>query len=165
MKRSSVVVLAMLVAACASYSGRGLVPGVAGIDEVIRVMGEPPMRWREADGTSLLAYPRGPMGTSTYMVLIGTDGKLQRIEDVMKHQAFVRIQAGMSKDQVLHVLGPPVPAWSEYFKARDELVWEWRYCDDWNSLARFDVLFDGSKEVVRSTMSIREDCDTVACLC
>ena len=165
MKRSWVVALAVLAAGCASYSGRGLVPGEAGIAEVMRVMGEPRMQWLDPDGTQLLAYPRGPMGAHAYMVQIGADGKLRRIEDVMKPQAMARIQAGMSKDQVLRALGPPEPAWTAYFQARNELVWEWRYCDDWNNLARFDVLFDASREVVRSTMSRREDCDVVACLC
>jgi hypothetical protein len=38
----------------------------------------------------------------------------------------------------------------------DELVWECRYCDEWNKRARFDVLFDGSKEVVRSAPRLTE---------
>lgn len=58
-----------------------------------------------------------------------------------------------------------MPAWTVYFKARDELVWEWRYCDAWNRLARFDVLFDATKEVVRSTLSIREECGRDSCWC
>jgi hypothetical protein len=156
MKNSLTIALPLLLAACASYDGRGLIAVESGIDDVVRVMGEPRMQWGEADGTLRLAYPRGPMGVQTYMVLIGRDGRLRRIENVMDAQVFRRIEAGMSKDQVLRALGPPEPTWTVYFKARDELVWEWRYCDEWNRLARFDVLFDGSKEVVRSTMSLRE---------
>lgn len=165
MKKSLAIALALLLAACASYSGRGLIAGEAGVDDVIRVMGEPRMQWTEADGTRRLAYPRGPMGVHTYMVLIGPDAKLQSIENVMAPHAFMHIEGGMSKDQVLRVLGPPVPSWTSYFKARDELVWEWPYCDDWNKLARFDVLFDGTKEVVRSTMTIRETCGKGDCSC
>ena len=66
------------------------------------------------------------------------------------------VRAGMSKEDVLRALGPSDTRLTVYFKARDELVWEWRYCDEWNEAARFDVLFDGSKEVVRSTMSRTE---------
>lgn len=152
------IALALLLAACAGYSGSGLIAGKAGGDDVIRVMGEPRMQWSEPDGTRRLAYPRGPMGVHSYMVLIGADGKLQRIENVMDPRVFRRIEAGMDKDQVLRVLGPAEPSWTVYFKARDELVWEWRYCDEWNKLARFDVLFDGTREVVRSTMTHREHC-------
>ena len=46
---------------------------------------------------------------------------------------------------MLCILGPSEPSWTACFKTRDEVVWEWRYCDEWNEAARFDVLFDGSK--------------------
>jgi len=157
MKLFLIAALSLFLAACASYSGRGLVTGQAGVDDVFRVMGEPKMQWTDADGARRFAYPRGPMGVHTYMVKIGADGKLRDIENVMTPQAFMRIEAGMTKDQVLRVLGPSEPSWTMYFKARDELVWEWRYCDEWNYSARFEVLFDGTKEVVRSTMTLRED--------
>ena len=157
MKMSLIGALPVLLAACAGYSGNGLIAGRSGADEVIAVMGVPRLEWTDASGARRLAYPRGPMGVHTFMALIGPDGKLQRIENVMTPQAFSGVQAGMSKDQVLRALGPPEPSWTVYFKARDELVWEWRYCDPWGRLARFDVLFDGSREIVRSTMTRTED--------
>ena len=111
------------------------------------------MRWQEPDGSQQLAYPRG---IHTFMVQIGADGRMQRIENVMGIKTFARISSGMTKNQVLRILGPSLPSGTAYFKARDELVWEWRYCDEWNEAARFDVLFDGSKETVRSTLSLTE---------
>jgi hypothetical protein len=88
----------------------------------------------------------------------------------MSMKTFVRIPPGMSKNQVLRILVPSDSSRTAYFKARDELVWEWPYCDDWNETARFEVLFDGSKEAVRSTMSLtdyqRGLCDTEGgCIC
>lgn len=160
MKKLLFIALGLLQAACAGYSGRGLVVGASGMDDVMRIMGEPRMQWTAADGARRLAYPRGPMGVHTYMLLIGADGKLQRIENAMEPKTFRRIEPGMHQDQVLRLLGPAEPSWNAYFKARDELVWEWRYCDEWNKLARFDVLFDATKEVVRSTMTLREQCGT-----
>jgi hypothetical protein len=158
MKLPTPVVLSMLLlSGCAGYGGSGLIPGQAGVDDVVGTMGQPPMQWSDADGSRRLAYPRGPMGVHTYMVQLGADGKLLRIDNVLAPEFFAQITPGMGKDQVLRVLGPPQPAWTVYFAARDELVWEWRYCDDWNRLARFDVLFDGSKELVRTTMSLREE--------
>jgi hypothetical protein len=147
------ILSAFLLVACASYSGTGLKPGEARFEDVLRVMGNPAMRWQDSDGSQQLAYPRG---IHTFMVQIGSDGKMQRIENVMDMKTFARIRPDMTKSQVLRMLGPSVPSGSAYFKARDELVWEWRYCDEWNEPARFDVLFDGSKEVVRSTMSLTE---------
>ena len=114
------------------------------------------MRWQNPDGSIQLAYPRGPMGFHTFMVFIGTDGKLKRIQNVLDSETFSRIQAGMPKDQVLRILGPSEPSRTIYFKARDELVWEWRYCNILRQASRFNVLFDGSKGTVRSTMSLTE---------
>lgn len=150
------ILLSLSLGACASYSGSLLQPGVARRDDVTRVMGQPALRWQENDGSERLAYPRGPSGFHTFMVHIGADGKMRSIENVLDEKNFALIRPGMTKPQVLRVLGPSIAARSVYFKARDELVWEWRYCDAWNEPARFDVLFDGSKETVRSSLSLTE---------
>ncbi len=147
------ILTTLLLTACAAYSGSGLRPGEARLEDVLRVMGEPAMRWQEPDGSQQLAYPRG---IHTFMVQIRPDGKMQGIENVMRMKTFVRIRPDMTKSEVLRILGPSLPSGTAYFKARDELVWEWRYCDDWNEKARFDVKFDGSKELVRSTQSLTE---------
>jgi hypothetical protein len=153
MKLFTTILLALLLAACASYSGMGLKPGESRLEDVLRVMGNPAMQWQNPDGSRQLAYPRG---IHTFMVHTGPDGKMQNIENVMNMKTFVHIRPGMTKSQVLHILGPSEPSGTVFFKARDELVWEWRYCDEWNEPARFDVLIDGSKEVVRSTLSRTE---------
>lgn len=147
---------ALVLAGCAAPGSGGLRPGEAGLAEVRAVFGPPTMEWTEADGSRQLAYPRGPMGVHTYMVRLGPDGKLRSVENVMDWRAFARVEAGMSQAEVLRLLGPSVPAWTVYFSMRDELAWEWRYCDDWGQLARFDVLFDNTRKTVRSTMSLRE---------
>ena len=171
MKYLMAMLAALLLGSCASYSGRGLQPDLARLEDVLRVMGQPAMRWQDSDGSLQLAYPRGPMGVHTFMVHIGADGKMQSIENVLDPNTFARIRPDMTKRQVLRILGPSQAAWSVYFKARDELVWEWRYCNEWNGPARFDVLFDGSKETVRSSMSLTESqmglCggDDGGCLC
>lgn len=143
--------LALLLSACAGYSGYGLKTGVATRVDVTAAMGTPAMTWRDADGIEQLAYPRGPEGPHTFMVFMAADGRLQRIEQVLKMTYFARLQPGRSdKESVLRLLGPPVPQWTEYYPARDELVWEWQFCDSWNQLARFDVLFDAATGVVRT---------------
>lgn len=145
-----------LLSACASYDGRGLRPGVAGVDDVERLMGPPALRWRAADGSQRLAYPRGPSGFHTFMAHIAADGRLLRIENVLDSKGFAAIHAGMREDDVLRALGPSDPAATAYFAARDERVWGWRYCDDWNEAAVFYVLFDATAGTVRSTLSLSE---------
>lgn len=145
--------LAALLAGCASYNGRGLRPGIDDGNAVRALMGEPAQQWSAADGSRHLAYPRGPEGTHTYMVELAPDGRLKSIENVLDTRHFALIAAGMEMDEVQRLIGPPQPSWTVYFEARDELVWEWLYCDDLGLQARFDVLFDGSSRRVRSTLS------------
>lgn len=142
----------LLVAACAAYDGRGLQPGVANIDDVVRKMGEPAMRWRDADGSQQLAFPRGPSGVHTYMAFFAPDGRLSRFHNVLQMRYFAQIVPDRhDQAAILRLLGPPNPAWTAYFAARDELAWEWRFCDDWSRMARFGVLFDGTSGLVRTT--------------
>ena len=152
MRLCTTLLATMLLAACASYSGSGLKPGEARLDDVQGLMGPPAMRWQEPDGSVQLAYPRGPLGYHTFMVKLGPDGRLQSIANVLEEKSFARIRARMTKDEVLRVLGPPDYSRSVYFKARDELVWDWRYCQVFGNTARFLVLFDGASGTVRSSM-------------
>ncbi|MCM8594150.1 hypothetical protein [Accumulibacter sp.] len=147
-----VAVCCIVLAGCASYSGWGLKPGQASLTEVVATMGNPAMSWRDPDGGEQLAYPRGPAGTQTFMVFIAPDGRLQRIEAVLDIEHFALIGPGKAdRAAVLRLIGPPVPQWTSYFPTRNELVWEWQFCDSWNQLARFDVLFDATTGIVRTS--------------
>lgn len=155
MTRILALLLPLLLASCAAYDGRSLRAGVDTVDDVIRVMGPPAMQWTDPDGTRQLAYPRGPEAVHTYMAHIDAGGKLARIENVLDPVVFARIQPGMSPEAVQRMLGPTEPVTGiTYFPARDELVWEWRYCDSWSAMERFYVLFDNTARTVRSTMSL-----------
>jgi hypothetical protein len=156
MKKILVILISAVLTACAGYSGANLKPGVGTEAEVLQAMGVSAMTWELSGGGRQLAYPRGPAGFQTYMAFIDKAGKLERIENVMTMASFAKVQAGMTQAQVLQLLGPSQPQWTAYFKARDELVWEWRYCDSWNEAARFDVLFDGTTKIVRSTQTWTE---------
>ena len=150
--RLALVAGALVLSSCAGYSGSNLKPGVSTLSEVVASMGEPAMRWKDADGREQLAYPRGPAGTQTFMAFVGADGRLERIEGVLGMAHFARIEPGKSDQAaVLRLLGPSQPQWTQYFKARDELVWEWRFCDSWNQQALFDVLFDATTGIVRTS--------------
>jgi hypothetical protein len=90
------------------------------------------------------------------MVTLGPDGRLRSISNVLEENSFARIRSGISKDDVLRVLGPPDYSRTIYFKARNELVWDWRYCQLYGNSGRFLVLFDGTSGAVRSTMALSE---------
>ena len=148
------IVSLFALSGCAGYDGRGLQPGVATLPDVLAVMGEPAMRWRESDGRRQLAYPRGLLGTQIFMVFIGANGRLERIEGVLDSAHFARIVPGKNdRAAILKLLGPSSPR-TMYFAARDELAWEWHYCDDWGQMAFFNVLFDATSGIVRSTLTV-----------
>jgi hypothetical protein len=160
MKHLALIVLAALLGACVSldssrHFGTGL-PLNATAGEVLRTMGEPSMQWQDADGTRLLAYPRGPRGVHTWMLRISADGHLRSIENALEPRVFAHIKRDQSMDEVLRLLGPPDPSGTAYFERRDELVWQWRFCEDFGELAHFYVLFDGTSGRVRSTLSLLE---------
>jgi hypothetical protein len=143
----------LIVAACASYGGSGLKPGEARLEDVQQTMGLPALRWQDPDGSQQLAYPRGPMGFDTFMVRLGPDGKLRSIENVLDERHLAAVRPGMSKEEVLRVLGPSDVNATVYFKARDELVWDWRYyASGTYEPMRLMVLFDTTSGTVRSTM-------------
>ena len=149
--RGLVVFSGLLVSACAGYSGSGLQPGMSTLPEVLAAMGEPALAWKNPDGSKQLAYPRGPAGTQTFMAHVGPDGKLQRIEKVLDIDHFSRIRAGMSRDEVLRILGPSGPEWAEVYPRRNELAWSWLFCNSWSVQEFFDVMFDATTGIVRST--------------
>ena len=141
---------ALIVAGCAGYDGSDLKPGVSMRPEVIVSMGRPAMDWKNPDGSEQLAYPRGPAGTQTFMVHLGPDGKLQRVEKVLDGSQFHRIQPGMSKDEVLRILGPSAASSTQFYARRNELAWSWLFCSN-NAEEFFDVMFDDATGIVRST--------------
>lgn len=157
MRRFSSLLLLVGLAACAGPGGYGQVPGAATLVEIERQIGAPALRWAEPDGGETLVYPTGPMGYHTWFLRTDASGKVLSRTNVLDERQFAKIQPGMREDEVAHLLGPPVAAWTTYFKARDELVYEWRYCNDWHEPARFNVMLDNTSRRVRSTYAASED--------
>jgi hypothetical protein len=142
----SLLLLAVAAVGCASYSGHGLKPGVATEADVVNAMGPPALQFDSADGSSRLAYPRGPLGTRTFMVDLGADRKLQAISQVLDDDTFHRIQPGLTKDQVVRMIGPPGD--TMFFPRLSHTAWDYRFTDTWGYLAIFSVTFDRDGIVV-----------------
>jgi len=154
MKILTTLLLMPLLAACAAYSGRGLQPGTSTEAEVRRTMGEPAMQFPNGDGSRQLAYPRGPLGTQTYMVHVRRDGVLDTIEPVLRDGVFNGIRPGLTQDDVLRMIGPPRDTMS--FPRQGHTAWDWKYQDTWGYPAIFSVTFDRDGRVV-SKISQRLD--------
>ncbi len=147
--------LGAALAACAAYDGRGLRPGVATEADVRRVMGEPALEFGLPDGGRRLAYPRGPLGTETFMARLGPDGRLVGIEQVLDEAHFARIRVGASRaEEVRRLIGPPYAV--ESYPRQGQTAWVYRFTDLWSYPADFSVIF-GPDGRVADTVTIRVD--------
>ncbi|XQM35041.1 Lipoprotein SmpA/OmlA domain-containing protein [Cupriavidus sp. H19C3] len=130
---------------------KGIEVGRATEDDVRRQAGKPEIVWEEADGGRRLEYPRGPEGATTWMVTIGPDGTVRRIEQVLTAENFARVRPGMSKDGVRRLLGKPTRV--EAFALKQEEVWGYRWYETSTERAFFNVHFDAQGVVTTTSRS------------
>lgn len=149
--RAAALACALLAAGCAGFDAGSLQPGVSTLPQIEAALGKPAMIWKNPDGSSQMAYPFGPAGTQTFMVFVGADGTFQRIIGVLNESQFGLVQTGMTKDQVLRLLGPSGALWTQTFPRTNTVAWTWLYCAPGNFQNYFNVFFDVTTGLVRST--------------
>ena len=129
----------------------GIVAGQSTEDDVRATAGQPEMIWENEGGTRQLEYPRGPEGTSTWMVTIGPDGHVQKIEQVLTAENFGRVRVGQTKDDIRRMLGKPGKV--EVFKLKQEEVWGYRWMESATERAFFNVHFGPDGRVTTTSRS------------
>lgn len=103
-----VVLAAPMLAACASFDGRGLVAGRSTAAEVDARMGAPADRIAFANGDTVLYFSRQPAGRAMYAVTLAPDGVMKSIEQRITRRNFAKIVAGVwTRKEVRELLGPP----------------------------------------------------------
>ena len=147
--RALLVLALATLAGCAAGGGEDLRAGVSTEAQVRQSMGRPAAIFDNADGTRRLAYPRGPLGTQTFMADVGGDGRLARISQVLDDDVFRRIQPGWTQDDVLRAIGPTGD--TSAFSLSRTHAWNYRYTDTWGYQAIFSVVFDAQDRVVGKT--------------
>ncbi len=116
------VLAAALLTACAGYDGRGLVPGQSSAADVEAVMGEPAAVQKEANGETVLWYPRLRYGRESYAARIGPDGNLLAIEQRLTEENIAKLVRGQSQaGDVRELLGPPHRA--DPFPRMEREIW------------------------------------------
>ena len=146
MKSPALLAAALALAGCASYDGRTLSPGMSTEAEVRSVMGSPAVVFDNPDGSRRMAYPRGPLGTDTFMADIGADGRVVSVRNVLNDDTFHQVQPGMTRDEILRLIGPPGETMG--FPRAGRYAWDYRFVDTWGYRAIFSVTFDSSDRVV-----------------
>ena len=131
---------------------RGLTPGVTTEAQIRDQMGQPETERALPDGGKRLEYPRGPQGTTTYMVDVDARGKLVAVTQVLTAQNFARVRIGMTQDEVRQLLGKPGEV--AVYRLKPETVWSWKWQEGGPSGdAFFNVHFDASGHVYTTSRS------------
>ncbi|HUL96735.1 MAG TPA: outer membrane protein assembly factor BamE [Usitatibacter sp.] len=138
---ASLILAALTAAACAVGPQPGSSEG-----DVRASMGKPALEVAQTDGSKRLVYPRGPMGTETYVADIGADGRLRGVSNVLTDDVFEKIRPGLTEQDVKNMIGPPGE--TMYFPMSNTHAWDYRYIDTWSYLTVFSVTFDAQGVVV-----------------
>lgn len=78
----------------------------------------------DRNGDELWEYARGPEGTETYLVRVGSDGKVKEVTQILTDDQLMKIVPGtMTKADVRHLLGRP----SDQTFTGAGTVWSWRF--------------------------------------
>jgi hypothetical protein len=106
--KPALVLLSLVVAGCASFSGRGLVPGQSTVAEVEAVMGRAAEKRAVPGGETVYYFPRLPWGYATYAARIGPDGKLIALEQRLTEENIAKLKPGVTRaEELRELLGPP----------------------------------------------------------
>jgi hypothetical protein len=122
------VLTAALAAACASFDGRGLVPGKSTQAEVEALMGAPAQQLALPGGETALYFSRLPEGRAMFVVTVGPDGVMKSIEQRLVRKNLAGIVAGASnREDVRSLFGPP--GRTGHLALQEREWWEYKYFD------------------------------------
>lgn len=125
---AAAVVAAGLLAGCASFDGRGLVPGRSTMAEVEALMGAPDLRLALPGGDTALYFPRLLEGRMMFAAVIGPDGVMKSLEQRLERSNLAKVVAGVSTREDVRILfGPPGRIGRLARQQRE--WWEYRYLD------------------------------------
>jgi len=89
--------------------------------------GKPSRVWQEAGGGASWEYPTGPQGKYTYMVRVGADGRVTRVDQVLGWDVFRKVDIGMTTQDVEHLLGRPYN--KATYSRTGQTAWAWRFME------------------------------------
>ncbi|WP_170285862.1 outer membrane protein assembly factor BamE domain-containing protein [Propionivibrio limicola] len=141
--------LAAVLPACDSVNLEKIRPGRTTMQEVHQIMGPPTTEWLDNDGTTTWEYPRTPNGIVNYMIDFGPDKIVREVRQILTEENFANVREGMTREQIRRLLGKP--AHEFYFSLKKEHVWDWKTKEEAGYTHFFNVHFDESGHVVRTS--------------
>lgn len=124
MKFPSTLVLLSIAALVGCIGPQALVPGQSTVVDMRARVGNPTDIRFDRNGDELWEYARGPAGYETYLVRVGTDGKVKEVTQLLTEDQLMKIVPGtMTKADARNLLGRPS---DETFTGAGT-VWSWRF--------------------------------------
>ena len=141
-----VVIACITLAGCAVDRLPALVtPGASATDVEAR-MGKPIAQGVLPNGETYWDYTLQPMGYHNYRVTFDPSERVHAVQDLLTKDNIARLEPGMSRAQVLDIVGPSRQA-ENYANGTNSL--SWRY-DDYGVIKLLHVIFDASDRVLWS---------------
>jgi len=116
----------LLLAACGALQPRLPAAGQTEADAVA-LLGRTTGRYELPGGGQRLEFARGPAGRHTWMVDLDAGGRVLRAEQVLDPAHFARVQHGMTRDELLRLLGRPGDVQRE---RGDRQTWSWTFANN-----------------------------------
>ncbi len=144
---AGLLVMALGLTACEPQRAEKLVEDVSTEADVKRLFGTPKTVTIAPDGSRTLDYPKQPEGYANYVMVIGPDGKLKSLRQLLNPDNFRKVQPGMDREAVTQILGPF--ARERRFDLKKETTLSWRFRDG-QAAKMFVVTFDATGKVTGS---------------
>lgn len=144
--KSLVFAVAVALSGCAVDRLPSLVePGATATDVQAR-MGKPIAQGVLPNGETYWDYTLQPFGYHNYRVTFAANERVQAVQDLLTNQNIARVEPGMSRAQVLDIVGPSRKA-EQYGNGTTSLTW--RY-EDYGVIKLLHVIFDPKERVLWS---------------
>jgi hypothetical protein len=137
------IAIVLMVGACAVDRLPALVsPGTSATDVEAR-MGKPIAQGVLPNGDTYWDYTLQPMGYHNYRVIFAPDERVRAVQDLLTNQNIARIEPGMSRAQVLDIVGPSREL-EKYGNGTTSLSWRYQ---DYGVIKLLHVIFDPTDRV------------------
>jgi len=115
----------MLASALAAFGNVATIAPGTPLEQVAASAGKPNRIWPEANGAASWEYTQQPSGRYAYMVRVGADGRVTRVDQVLDWPFFNALVPGMKANEIEHVLGRPYSVTYMPLMDRNVMAWRW----------------------------------------
>ena len=144
--RSITFAVALALSGCAIDRLPSLVSPGASVNEVEARVGKPIAQGLLPNGERYWDYTLQPLGYHNYRVTFAPDERVESVQDLLTNDNIARLAPGMSRAQVLDIVGPSRYA-EQYGNGTTSL--SWRYMD-YGVIKLLHVIFDTKDRVLWS---------------